>query len=201
MEAFRGFVACSYDTYAKPKSAGLKVIPPSEKRRAQLPEPEQFSERTTLPACKKVAVSPLVISQVGKEAEWKVQPKKDTRNLELLDPDRISRKQFVHVSRLDNKRCPKSVQSCEQCRVAFQQADIILVKTVGVRERTDKSGKLVKYTGNVYLHFLTKCLKEFFLNSKFSAVTVQSKTLKFLPDGSRENLEAKWLKVEYDEEQ
>ena len=29
----------------------------------------------------------------------------------------------------------------------------------------------------------------------------RSKTLKFLPDGSRENLEAKGLKVEYDEEQ
>lgn len=75
------------------------------------------------------------------------------------------------------------------------------MKTVGVRERTDKSGKLVKYTGNVYLHFLTNCLKEFDQNFRFSAVTVPSKTLKFLPDGSRENLEAKELKVEYDEEQ
>ena len=79
--------------------------------------------------------------------------------MELLDPDRISGKQFELVSRLDNKRCPKSVQRCEQCRVAFQQADIVLVKTVGVRERTDKSGKLVKYMGNVYLHFLTSVLK------------------------------------------
>ena len=75
------------------------------------------------------------------------------------------------------------------------------MKTVGVRERTDKSGKLVKYTGNVYLHLLTKCLKEFDQNFKFSAVTVPSKTLKFLPDGSCKNLEAKGLKVEYDEEQ
>ena len=93
------------------------------------------------------------------------------------------------------------MQRCEQCRVAFQQADIVLVKMVGVRERTDKSGKLVKYTGNVYLYFLTKCPKEFDQNVKFSAVTMPSKTLKFLPDGSRENLEAKWLEVEYDEEQ
>ena len=93
------------------------------------------------------------------------------------------------------------MQRCEQCRVAFQQADIVLVKTVGVRERTDKSGKLVKYMGNVYLHFLTKCLKEFDQSFKFSAVTVPSKTLTFLPHGSRENLEAKGLKVKYDEEQ
>ena len=48
----------------------------------------------------------------------------------------------------------------------------------------------MKYTGNVYLHFLT-----------IYAVTVPSKTLKFLPDGSRENLEAKGSKEEYDEEQ
>ena len=58
----------------------------------------------------------------------------------------------------------------------------------------------MKYTGNVHLHYLTKCLKEFDQNFKFYAVTVPSKTLKFLPDGSRENLEAKGLRVEYDEE-
>ena len=75
------------------------------------------------------------------------------------------------------------------------------MKTVGVRERRDKSRKLVKYTGKVYLHFLTKCLKEFDQNFTFSAVTVPSKTMQFLPDGSRRNLEAKGLKVEYDEEQ
>lgn len=72
LEAFRGFVACSYDMYAKPKSAGLQATPPSQERRAQLPEPELFSECTTPPACNEVAVSPLVISEVGKEAEWKV---------------------------------------------------------------------------------------------------------------------------------
>ena len=49
----------------------------------------------------------------------------------------------------------------------------------------------MKYTGNVYLHFLTKCLKEFEQNFKFSAVTVTSKTLKFIPDGISKNLEAK----------
>ena len=69
LEAFRDFVARSYDTYTKPKSAGLKATPHSKKRRAQLPEPELFSELIMPPACKKVAVSPLVISKVGKEAE------------------------------------------------------------------------------------------------------------------------------------
>lgn len=57
--------------------------------------------------------------------------------------------------------CPKSVQRCEQCRVAFGKNDVVLVKTVGSRERTDKNGKSIKYQGNVYLHYLTTCLKEY----------------------------------------
>ena len=60
--------------------------------------------------------------------------KADTGNLKLLNPDRISGKQYELVSRWDNKRCPKSVQRCEQCRLAFQQTDIGLVKSI--KERT-----------------------------------------------------------------
>ena len=72
LEAFRAFVPRSYDTYAKPKSAGLKATPNAKKRRTQLPEPELFTERISPPACKKVTVSPLVLSKVGKEAKWEV---------------------------------------------------------------------------------------------------------------------------------
>jgi hypothetical protein len=88
------------------------------------------------------------------------------------------------------------VQRCEQCRVSFHQADIVLVKTVGIRERTDKSGKQVKYSGNVYLHYLTKCLTDFDQNFSFSAITVPARTLTFLPEGSRETFAAKGLQVE-----
>lgn len=91
---------------------------------------------------------------------------------------------------------PKSVQRCEQCRVAFHQADVVLVKTVGVRERTDKSGKQVKYTGNVYLHYLTKCLREYDQNFAFNAILVPSRTLEFLPDGSRKKLTEKGLQIQ-----
>ena len=72
----------------------------------------------------------------------------------------------------------------------------MLVKTVGVRERTDKTGKIVKYTGNVYLHYLTKCLKEFDQRFSFSAITVPARTLSFLPEGSHESFAAKGLQVE-----
>ena len=115
----------------------------------------------------------------------------------FLDPDRISGNQYELVSRDDGKLCPKSVQRCEQCRVAFHQVDKVVVKSVGVRERTDKSsGKIVKYTGNPYLHFLTKCLTEYDQKFSFSAITVPARTLTFLPEGEREMLEAKGLLVE-----
>ena len=117
--------------------------------------------------------------------------------MNFLDPDRISGNQYELVSRDDGKLCPKSVQRCEQCRMAFHQADKVVVKSVGVRvQRTDKSGKIVKYTGNLYLHFLTKCLSEYDRKFAFSAITVPTRTLKFLPEGGRAMLGAKGLHVE-----
>ena len=92
--------------------------------------------------------------------------------LEMLDPDCIAGKQYELMHRNDTKLCPKMVQRCEQCRVSFHQADIVLVKTVGICERTDKSGKQVKYSGNIYLHYLTKCLTEFNQNFAVPAITV-----------------------------
>ena len=80
--------------------------------------------------------------------------------------------------------------------MTFNHADKVLVKSVGVRERTDKSGKIIKYTGNVYLHYLTTCRKEYDQNFSFNAITVPSRTIKFLPEGSRESLAVKGLQVE-----
>ena len=46
------------------------------------------------------------------------------------------------VYRDDTKLCPKSVQWCEQCRLAFSSLpDLLVVKIVGIRERTEKSGE------------------------------------------------------------
>ena len=80
--------------------------------------------------------------------------------------------------------------------MSFNQADKVLVKSVGIRERTDKSGRVIRYTGNVYFHFLTKCLKEYDQKFEFSAITVPTRTLQFLPDGGKAMLEAKGLHVE-----
>ena len=88
--------------------------------------------------------------------------------MDFLDPERVHGNQYQLVSRDDNKLCPKGVQRCEQCRTAFNHTDNVIGKSVGVPERTDKSGKLVKYSGTVYFHFLTECLKEFDQNFAFS---------------------------------
>ena len=74
LESFRKFIPSSYDTYAKPKSAGLKSTPKSQKRRADLPEPELFVDRISPPPSKKfpTAVTPLRISKTGKDDDWKV---------------------------------------------------------------------------------------------------------------------------------
>ena len=122
--------------------------------------------------------------------------KTNKAEIDVLNPDRITGKQFDLVHCTDNKLCRKTVQRCEQCRILFNQADTVLVKTVGVHECTDKSGKISKYTGNVYLHYLTKCLKEFDQNFSFIAINVPIHTLTFLPDGSHERLSRKGLHVE-----
>ena len=72
----------------------------------------------------------------------------------------------------------------------------MIIKSVGFRERTDESGKIVKYTGNIYLHYLTNCLKEYDQNFAFNAINVPSRTVTFLPKGSRETFVAKGLRVE-----
>lgn len=98
------------------------------------------------------------------------------------------------MSRDDHKLCPKSVQRCEQCRTAFNLTDKVIVKSVGIRERTEKSGKVVKYSGND--HDLKQCLKEYDQNFSFSAITVPARTLPFLPEGGQAVLEAKGLIIE-----
>ena len=70
------------------------------------------------------------------------------------------------------------------------------MKTVGVREHTDKTGKTMKYTGNVYLHYLSTCLKEYDQNFTLAAITVPASTLSFLSEGSRELLTEKGLHIQ-----
>ena len=70
------------------------------------------------------------------------------------DPDREVQQQYLLVYIDDTKFCPKSVQQCEQCCLAFYlPPEFLVVKTVGVQERTEKLGKK-KYSENIYIHFV-----------------------------------------------
>lgn len=116
--------------------------------------------------------------------------------MDFLDPERVNGKQYQLLSKNDNILCPRSVERCEQCGTAFCQTDKVTVKSVGVREYTEKSGKVVKYLANVYFHYLKQCLKDYNQNFSFSSITVPAGTLKFLPEGAQAILEAKGLIAE-----
>ena len=89
--------------------------------------------------------------------------------------------------------CPKSVRRCEHCRIAFNATNILLVKTVRVREITDKTGSKKKFSGNMYLHYLTKCLKQYDLNFNFKMVSVPKRTQEKLPEGGPEQIRKKGM--------
>lgn len=48
----------------------------------------------------------------------------------------------------------------------------MLVKTVGIRDSIDKEEKRRRVTGNIYLHFLTNCLRDFKADFNFSMLSV-----------------------------
>ena len=72
ISSFRQFIAKSYDSYSKPSSAGHKASPAGTKRRAELPEPELFGDRSAdlTPPAKKL--TPLRLSKVAGGSEWPV---------------------------------------------------------------------------------------------------------------------------------
>ena len=80
-------------------------------------------------------------------------------DLSLWNPYRRHKKIYNLVIRKDYKLCPKQVARCEKCKIGFEDHDMAVIKTTGMRERADKKGKLIKYHANIYLHFLTECPK------------------------------------------
>ena len=64
----------------------------------------------------------------------------------------------------------------------FTSSDVIVVKTTAMREFTDPTGKQRRHSGNVYLHYLTNCLKGHDQKFQFSAIIVPDKTKVHLTD-------------------
>ena len=111
-----------------------------------------------------------------------------SRSLHLLDPDRVE----CHlVLWCDTKSCPPSVSRCQQCCTGFGSADIAVVKTSGKRERCGKKDQVMKYHGNIYLHFLTKCLKQHDVKFAFEKIAVTKNAQHSLPDSVKLMLEGK----------
>lgn len=89
------------------------------------------------------------------------------------------------VHRNDTKQCPNQVKRCESCKRNFATSDYIVIKTTGAREYMNKNGKLMKQVGNVYLHYLTNCLKEHDQKFEFHHISVSKQTQSHL---SKDNL-------------
>ena len=103
--------------------------------------------------------------------------------LSFLDPSRHQSGQYTIVLRGDHKLCPKLVKRCQQCRMDFNDMNHkYVIKTVGACEVTDGSGKRKTYLGNIYLHFLKKCLESYDFNFDFNQVIVSEKTKDQTPE-------------------
>ena len=70
------------------------------------------------------------------------------------------------------------------------------MKTSGKRERYGKKGEVMKYHGNIYLHFLTKCLKQHDSKFAFKKIAVTKNTQDSLPDSVKLMLEANGVTFE-----
>ena len=120
----------------------------------------------------------------------------DENKLDFPNPKREVQQHYLLVYRDDTRLCPKSVQRCEQCRLAFSSpADFLVVTTVGIRIRTEKSRERKKYSGNIYIHFVGKCLRSYNLNFRFDMVKVPQRTLTRLPNSWKEGLRNKGVQI------
>ena len=92
------------------------------------------------------------------------------------------------VLRCDTKSCPPSALRCQQCHPG--SADISAMKTSAERQRYEKRVQL-KYHGNIYPSFLTKCLKQHDSNFAFGKITVTKNTQDSFPGWVKLMLDAK----------
>ena len=69
----------------------------------------------------------------------------------------------------------------------------MVVKTVGLRDSVDKEGKRKKVTGNVYLHFLTSCLREYKSDFNFTMLSVPKSTQERLQARAKDSLKTRGI--------
>ena len=109
-------------------------------------------------------------------------------DVSFLDPDRDQPRKYQLVHRDDPKLCPKSIQRCKHCRIAFNATDILLVKAVGVREITARQFRRKSFVVTYTCTTCTKCLGEYDLNFNFKMVSAPKRTQEKLPEGGPEQI-------------
>lgn len=183
LQEFFKFTAKSTQAYTKPLNAGKKRAK-TGKRRCEQHEPELFNQRIA-------NVSPLKLRKTA-ITEWEVSSQNEV--IDYFNPDRTTSRSYTLVLRNDHANCPKKVKRCENCKIQFL-SDVVVVKTTGERQFKDKKGENVVQTGNIYLHYMTKCLKEFDQNFQFISLIVPTYTQAGLSRGNIDQLVRKGCKL------
>ena len=163
------------ETYQKPAKAGIKSNrDASSKFHCLEPEPELLVTRIA----DKGTITPIKLAKSKNVANnWEITNSNET--FDLLNTERSQSRSFALIER-NSQHCPKKVKRCEACRFEFNCTDKYVIKTTGVREYRGTSGRLVRQTGNVYLHFLTKYLVKVDTTFKYSSLNIPKRTQKFL---------------------
>ena len=75
------------------------------------------------------------------------------------------------------------------------ESDKLVIKTVGLKEFTDKLGNKKTSSGNLYLHYLTKCLKSYDNNFTYGMVIVPRQTKEDIPEIWKAALRKKGIRI------
>lgn len=126
IQKFKAYVS-PITHYEKPSNAGKKGPESTgkNKRRNKLPEPVLFEER-----CDVTDPKTDITSVENNEAIS--DPSSD--DLGLYDPDRFLGKGYQLFIRNDIKNVPRNVKRCGSCERKFNETDLLVIKTQGVRK-------------------------------------------------------------------
>ena len=117
--------------------------------------------------------------------------------MDLLNPLRkTDYKSYKLVHRNDGKTAHIKLHDVWNCKILFNHLDVVIVRTTGIREYTDTKGKQCKKSGNIYIHYMQKCIEEYDSFFSFKKIVVLKETLKHLPADALAKFRKQGLKTE-----
>ena len=135
---------------------------------------DRASKRSTVSAT--ASVTPI---KLKKKAEGSYTVTKKTFNFDFsgTNPKRKKEKTLTFCLKSNHPR----VKVCRaNCGSHITHEDKLIVRTVGLHERTESNGTLRKKTSDVYLHFLEACVKDYVENFRHKQIIVPPSTAKGL---------------------